>query len=184
MSGLTIRFKNTRMGAQFKAAQTRTYQRIHAALGATATQAADEIKSRGDADIRSAGKFGPRWTDSFHSTARLRGADYSVLTSSDIFYFGVFEFGKVIHGQPLLWIPLSFAADAQGVRARDYPGGLFRVDRKRGGAPLLLSVATGQPKYFGRESVRIPRKFHIRDICKDVARKLKTIYSRNLRNGR
>jgi len=35
-----------------------------------------------------------------------------------------FQFGKVIHGKPLLFIPFSFAKDAQGVNARDY-GPLF-----------------------------------------------------------
>jgi len=175
-------FKDRQMGAKFKVGQKRGYQAVLRASGATARQAAAEIKSRGDRDITSAGRFGSRWTRSFHSTTLLSGDAYTVKTYSDIFYFNVFELGKVIHGRPLLWIPLSFAKDAQGIRARDFPGGLFRVDR-RTGAPLLLSIETREPKYFGKESVRIPKKFHIRAIARDVAKKLKAYYKRHIARG-
>jgi hypothetical protein len=69
---------------------------------------------------------------------------------------------------------LSFARDAQGVRARDYPQPLFRVNRK-GKAPLLLTKG-GEPKYFGKPRVRIPRKFHIRDIVRIVSRSIKPVF--------
>jgi hypothetical protein len=68
----------------------------------------------------------------------------------------VFQEGRVIHGKPLLWIPLSFS-DAVGIRARDY-GPLFRVDRS-GKSPLLLSPKDGEPKYSGHEQITIPKKF-------------------------
>lgn len=182
-SVLRVTFRDKKMGAAFKAAQGRTFARVHAALGKTTRLAAGEIKTRGDADITRAGRFGSRWTNGFHSIPRLSGTTYSIDTFSDIFYFTVFEFGKVIHGKPLLWIPLSFAKDAIGVMARDFPGGLFRVDRKAGGAPLLLSIKDGQPKYFGKASVKIPQKFHIRQICRNVAKRIKTIYAGVMRNG-
>jgi hypothetical protein len=72
---------------------------------------------------------------------------------------------------------LSFAKDAQGVRARDYPGKLFRVDRDGGKAPLLLGGSPATPKYFGKASVRIPKKFHLRDIIREGASKLKLFYN-------
>ena len=183
-STIKVTFSNQKMGAQFKQAQVRNADRIaKAALGA-AKDAAAEIKKRGNQDITSAGRFGKRWTDSFHSDVVVKQGVFTVKTFSTIFYFNVFEFGKTILGKPLLWIPLGFARDAQGVMARNFPGGLFRVDRKKGGAPLLLSIRDGQPKYFGKTRVRIPKKFHIREICRDVAGKMKALYQRNFHHGR
>ena len=179
-----VTFSNKKMGAQFKQAQIRNADRIRKASEGAASDASREIKKRGDADIKGAGNFGKRWTDSFHSDVVRKNDVLTIKTFSTIFYFNVCEFGKVIHGKPLLWIPLSFARDALGVMARNFPGGLFRVDRKRGGAPLLLSIRDGQPKYFGKTKVRIPQKFHIRDICKDVASRMKTFYKRNFKHGR
>jgi len=183
MSSLRVVLRDTQMGAKFKAAQGRQYRRVQRAMGATAREAAAQIKERGDADISSAGNFGRRWTDGFRVTTLLRGNDYTVQSKSDTVGFNVFEYGATIRGKPLLWIPLSFAPDAQGVSARDFRGGLFRVDRKNGGAPLLLSVADRRPKYFGKASVRIPRKFHIRTIAREVARSTKAIFKRHMSRG-
>jgi hypothetical protein len=102
-------------------------------------------------------------------------------------YWTVFQFGKVIHGRPLLWIPLRFAADAKGVRARDYPGKLFRVNRKGGKAPLLLSAATKEPKYFAKPYVKIPKKFRVLEIARELSHKINDFYKRRmgkLRQGR
>jgi hypothetical protein len=180
---LRIVLADRQWGAKFKRGQKRNFQQVQSALRATARDMAKEIKSRGDEDITSAGNFGSRWTRGFKSKVVVEDSDFTVKTTHDVSYFSVFEFGKVIHGKPLLWIPLSFATDAQGVLARNFPGGLFRVDRKRGGAPLLLSIRDGEPKYFGKRFVRIPQKFHIRQICRDVASKVKTIYKRNFKGG-
>lgn len=93
----------------------------------------------------------------------------------------VHQTGRLIRGRPMLWIPLSFAEDAQGVRARDFPGGLFRVDRKKGGAPLLLSIKDRQPKYFGKTQVYVPKRFRVIEIIRETARKFKTIVVQRLR---
>jgi hypothetical protein len=182
VSSIRVVLRDTQMGAKFRAAQGRQYRRIQAALGATAREAAAQIKERGDADISSAGNFGRRWTEGFRVTTLLRGSDYTIQSKSDTVGFNVFEYGATIRGKPLLWIPLSFAQDAQGVMARDFKGGLFRVDRKSG-APLLLSIADRRPKYFGKESVRIPKKFHIRAIAREVAKSMKAIFKRKMSGG-
>jgi hypothetical protein len=92
----------------------------------------------------------------------------------------VFELGAKIFGRPLLWIPLSFARDAQGLRARDFPEPLFRVNRL-GKAPLLMSK-TG-PKYFGKESVTIPRKWQLRAVIRGVSRRMNRYYKEAMKNG-
>lgn len=153
-------------------------QRITRTVATTASEASGEVLRRGRADIASAGRFGRRWHVGLHADVRQEQVGTSISVFHDVQYFSVFETGKTIRGKPLLWIPLSFARDAQGVLARNYPGGLFRVDRT-GKASLLLSRSTKEPKYFAKESVVIPKKFHIREIARDVANKLRAIYSKH-----
>jgi hypothetical protein len=138
------------------------------------------ITKLGRADIASAkGKFGKRWTDGFKASVSQGGGNYKVSVTHDVPYWRVFEYGATIKGKPLLWIPLSFATDAKGVRARDYPGQLFRVDRKNGKASLLLAAGKpAQPKYFGKEQVRIPRKFHLRTVITTATKQTRSIYRR------
>jgi len=185
MSSIRATFLDKQMGAKFKLLQKKNAGQIHTASAQTAKQSATEIQTRGRKNIRGAGNFkSPRWQEGFRSIPRLKGRDFTIITSSIVPYFNIFEFGGIIHGKPLLWIPLSFAFDAFKIRARDFPGGLFRVDRKTGGAPLLLSIKTGEPKYFGKESVKIPKKFSIRVICKAVVKKMSTYFKRNMKRGR
>ena len=75
------------------------------------------------------------------------------------------EPGGTIHGNPFSrpnYLLSIFGNDAQAQPgASDYPGQLFRVDRKDGKAPLCCSreasSSTGDhpavPKYFGKSSV-------------------------------
>jgi hypothetical protein len=178
-----FRFNGQQIGREFQGLVAKQYVRqVKSALGKAATETADEIEIRGRADIRSAGRFGRRWTDGFHAKVRLAGNRYTIQVFDDVPYFNIFELGGTIRGKPMLWIPLSFATDAIGIRARDYPGGLFRVDRKAGGAPLLLSIKDKQPKYFGKESVRMPKKFHIRRIVREEAGQIGKRFRENI-NG-
>jgi len=144
---------------------------------------AAEIKKQGVEDIKAAGKFGSRWTDGLKVDVTEGGGNIRVAVREEAEHWQVFQFGAIIHGKPLLWIPLSFATDAQGIRARDYPGQLFRVNRKNGKAPLLLTPGKpAQPKYFGKESVTIPKKFHLIEITRATAKRLKEFYSSRFKN--
>jgi hypothetical protein len=42
---------------------------------------------------------------------------------------------------------------------------------------MLFSVEDGEPKYFGKEEVTIPQKFHLRQIIAQVARELRSYYA-------
>lgn len=178
---LRIRVEGQQAGQKLEHGLKIAQERIGRSVQATMKEGSEEILRRGRPDIARAGKFGTRWIQGLHADVLNTNTGTEIHVFHDVPYFSVFEFGKLIKGKPLLWIPLSFASDAQGKRARDYPGGLFRVDRKHG-APLLLSISTGEPKYFGKEQVRIPRKFHIRDIARTVANKLRSIYSKHFRS--
>lgn len=145
--------------------------RLRKALGIMSKEMATEIEEKGRRDIAAGGNFkSSRWQEGFKAKVWFVGIDPEIRVTSKVPYFMIFEKGGTIKGKPLLWIPLSFAKDAQGVSAKDFPDRLFRVDRKNGGNPLLLSVADKKPKYVGLKSVRIPKKFHIVDIVRGVAR--------------
>jgi hypothetical protein len=180
-----IEFLDKQIGRRYRAASKRDYDRAARAVTSAAHEAARELLRLGRADISGAGNFGTRWTRGLRADVTPpRGSfsvDAQILVRHDLTAVGfrLFEFGGVVRGRPLLWIPLSFAADARGVRARDYPGPLFRVDR-RSGAPLLLTTG-GEPKYFGKESVTMPRKFHIRDVGRRVARGFEALYRKYFR---
>ena len=179
MATLRLYFQNERVGPQFRRATKRAGDRVRAALRQTATAAASEIERRGRNNIRNApGNWGSRWTTGLHARVTEGGGNIRLAVFHDIPYYNVFERGALIRGRPLLWIPLSFASDAKGVNARDYPGRLFRVDR-RAGAPLLLSYESKEPKYFGKSSVIIPKKFRVTEIGREVARKFNDIYKKH-----
>lgn len=190
MTALRIYFQGERAGPLLKRATQRQGDRVREAARATAQEAREQILERGRDDIASApGNWGSRWLDGLKADVSEGGGNIRIAVYHKIPYFGVFQNGAVIRGRPLLWIPLSFsdAATAMwpgvGVRARDYPGRLFRVDRKQG-APLLLDSYSKKPQYFGKESVTIPKKFHIREIALEVARRLKEVYRHHLEQNR
>jgi hypothetical protein len=162
------------------------------ALRESAKDAAEEIERRGRLDISRAGNFGARWTEGFHADVTEGGGHIRINVKEDVPYWTVFEYGAVIQGRPLLWIPLDMdhggSADAQGVSARDYPQPLFRVDRQSDGLPLLLSWEPGvkdsaKVVYFGKEEVVEPKKFHIREIVREVAKKIQQYFQSHYRRG-
>lgn len=176
MTTIRFYFADDRAGPKFQRGVQRQGDLVREAARASAIDAITEIRRRGAADIKAAGKFGSRWTDGLDAKVSEGGGNIRIEVSHAVPYFSVFQFGKVIRGKPLLWIPLSFAADAQGVYARDF-GSLFRVDRKGGKAPLLLAPGKpAQPKYFAKESVTIPKKFRTIEIVAEVARGMAEIY--------
>lgn len=171
-----------KVGQNFERSVTRQAARVRTAARAAAFDAGELVQERVAEDIGSAGNFGPRWTRGLDASVTEGGGSIRIAFSHRVPYWSVFQYGKVIEGKPLLWIPLSFADDAQGVMARDFPGGLFRVNRKGSGkAPLLFSRASKEPKYFGKESVTIPKKFHVVEIIRDVAKNMQSLFNKNFR---
>jgi len=183
---MVVRFvfqNGDKIGRQFKNNTVAFGKRQNAGVSAAAHLAADDIEKKGRADMRRAGNFkSERWQQGFRALVSFpRAGDVRIRITHAVSYWKVFQFGAVIKGKPLLWIPLDFATDAQGKNARDYPGKLFRVDRK-GKAPLLMS--DDGPKYFGKEQVKIPKKFHLREIAAEVSRNMGKYFKRAMRNGR
>lgn len=187
---MTVRLflSGEKVGPQLARSNAKNLKKILAAERGAANDVIDYVVPRARADIHAAGRFGTRWSDGFKGKKTEGGGfirvSFTMPTAPPMKFWRVFEFGAIIHGKPLLWIPLSFAKDAQGIRARDYPGKLFRVNRKGGKSPLLMaSGSPAQPKYFGREFVTIPKKFHLTSIIRDGAKRLKLFYSERMKNG-
>ena len=159
---------------------------VRRAIRAAAQEAADVIVEHGRQNLQSAGHFG-NWAMGWNATVTQgAGSTRISVTMGDPAppWWIVHQEGRTIHGKPLMWIPLSFAGVEKGMWARDYPGGLFRVDPKSGGAPLLLSIADKQPKYSGHESVTIPKRLNLAEIVETVAKSYTVFLHGNLMEER
>jgi hypothetical protein len=176
MTALRFYVSGERVGPLFQRSIYREADRVRATARETAREAADLIVQFGREDISRAGNFGSRWTEGLKGMVTEGGGNIRIAISHDVPYWTVFEYGKVILGKPLLWIPLSFATDAKGVWARNFPAPLFRTQRKSDGLLLLGSTVDRQMKYFGKTSVTIPQKFHLRDISRRIAQRIKYLY--------
>jgi len=186
---VTIRVSfNGKAVGQLWSAQTKRYsEKMVKATQASARRAAAAIETRGRENIKAGGNFGSaRWQAGFRAYLSFRSrVRLSIRVTHSVFYWRVFEFGAKIFGRPLLWIPLPWAREAQGIRARDYPGNLFRVERL-GRSPLLMArtgAGTVEAKYVGKEFVVIPRKWRLRDIVRQEQKRLGRYYREALRTN-
>jgi hypothetical protein len=179
---ITVKYQNgAQLGPQFRAGVQRFKGRATVAIQQAARAAAADIEAEGRRNIADGGNFtSARWQDGFAAKVSYQSStDLSIRVTHSVPYWVVFEEGRVIQGKPLLWIPLTFG-NAKGVRARDYPGPLFRVNRK-GKNPLLMDVHG--PQYVGVSSVTLRRRWHLRDIVKRIARNMRQYYKEAMRSG-
>lgn len=185
MATLRIVFDDNQVGARITRRADRFRSRVLGSMRVTAKQLSESIEAEGRRDIASAGSFSARWTQAFKAQVTEGGGFVRVTVTMGgdppVAFWRVFEEGRVIRGKPMLWIPLGFASDAVGIRARDYPGPLFRVNRL-GKAPLLLTTG-GVPKYFGKEQVTIPKKFHLTEIARKWSKRAGEVYRRTFRSS-
>lgn len=182
MTAIRIYVDDTKVGPLFKRAMTRKAAQVRDSARGAAKDAAQEIEQKGRADIASAGKFGSRWLNGFTATVTEGGGSIRISVEEAVPYWKVFQFGATINGNPLLFIPFSFAEDAKGINARDY-GPLFRVTRKSDGLVMLLSPGKpAVPKYFGKASVTIPKKFHLIEIARASAKNLGAFFNQRFKN--
>lgn len=167
------------LAEQWRGSMSELADRLGRALDAAMNMAAAMILDRGRADIASAGQFGQKWTDGLHMNIEGSMGNMRMHLTHDIPWAGIFETGGTISGNPLLWIPLS-GTDAAGVRASAFPGGLFsqRANSKRGGGgrPLLFSISDKKPRYFGVESVTIPKKFQLTEDIVSVMSNFRSVF--------
>lgn len=154
-------------GDKFRPNMAGLAERFNRAISAAANMAASLLEDAARADIASSGNFGSRWTEGLHVNVEGSLGNARLWMTHDIPYAGIFETGGVIQGSPMLWLPLS-GTDAAGQRAAAFGDGLFSARYPRVGRPLLFSLADKKPRYFGIESVTIPKKFHLNDTVVSV----------------
>lgn len=143
MTTIRAYLKDDQIGEAYAKALGAYPDKVRAAARLAAAQMSVEIEDQGRADIRSAGRFGSRWTEGFNAPVTEGGGNIAVNVTEAVPYWTVFEFGADIRAKNasgLLWIPLSGADVPEGVWPRDYPGRLFRVERG-GRLPSLLTKA-------------------------------------------
>jgi hypothetical protein len=161
----------------FKSSLEATAEEYEKAFATARNMIAGMLLEQVKTDIQSAGKFGSDYLSGLSVTVD----DDTIKLTLDAPGANVFEEGGTIHGNPLLWLPIS-GTDAEGIQASSYADKLFSVNRKTGGVPLLFSVRDHAPKYFGVPSVNIPKKFHIREIQNRVMDNFASIFESAL-NG-
>lgn len=180
---LRIVFKEPRAAAQWVGAMNATLNGIARASSRATREAAVLIRQRGQGDIQRAGLFGARWTEGLQvvaDPATGNAINNTITITHSVVGAETFEFGGVHVGRPLMWVPLSFANVKKGQRAKNFPGGLFRVTSKNG-KPLLLSKLDKKPKFVGLSRVKIPQKFHLRDIAQNtMANDFPQLYQKNM----
>lgn len=184
MPEVRVFFDGDNLGLKWKRATSRNRDAVLLSTRQASAQVAIETERQGRANIASAGHFGQRWLDGLHCKVTEGGGFVRIETFHDIPYFWTHQKGALIKGKPLLFIPFSFASDAQGISARDYPGKLFRVERSSDGLIMLLSSGDGQPKYFGKSQVRVPKRFRVVEIAQAVAKRFNEFYQAAFRANR
>jgi hypothetical protein len=127
-----------------------TAAQVRARMLETANAASAEILQRGRADISGAGKFGSRWTQGLTADISEQKDTVTITVREAVPYWTVFQYGKVIHGRPLLY---------------------FKPDR-----PILVRGKETNPAVISKYSVTIPKKFHLIEICHDVGQRLGQLY--------
>jgi hypothetical protein len=163
------------IGPQLDAAGKQIAERSKKALAAATEKLRDNILEQGRADMAGAGNFiSARWQQGFTGDISGSGNDVEITFKHAVSYWRIFQEGGTIHGRPLLWIPLNDSE--KGISARDFGGQLFRVDRKGGGAPLLMSAADKTVRYTGHESVTIGKKFHLVEIIQAESKTLGALF--------
>jgi len=156
-------------------------ERFEKAMTAAANMAASMIQEKARADIAGSGNFGGDWVTGLQVKVEGEGLkNMRISMTHEKAEARIFEQGGEIEGHPLLWIPIS-GTDAEGTNVRNYGDGLFSAV-SRAGTPLLFSISDKTPKYYGIESVTIPKKWHLSEIQKSVMANFRQLFDTAWKN--
>jgi hypothetical protein len=132
-------------GALFRARTEGEKPMAKAAMLAV-SEAAELAKTKGRASIAAAG-FSKKWQNALRANVYPRDRDSmraAALIYHKVPYAEVFEEGAVIHGKPLLWLPLPNAPFGSG--GKRIPPSKFR---QQTGSPLYSIRRPGKPPMLG-----------------------------------
>jgi hypothetical protein len=163
------------IGPKVGAALEQQRLRIQAAIDRATGKLANSILEKGRADISSAGKFGSRWTSGLTAGIAGGGNVRTVTLRQSQPHWQVFQFGAIIKAKKnLLWIPLPGVSPTER--------GDFFGTSKKGNRLLFRKDGPKQitPLRVGKESVRIPKKFHLVEIARAEAKTFGALYRREM----
>jgi hypothetical protein len=143
---MALRLIYSALRGEFAAELRKIEQPIAKAATAAVREAAEIAKAEGRASIAGAG-FGRRWQNALRSKVYPPNRDSmrpAALIYHKVPYAVVFEEGAVIHGKPLLWLPLPNAP--MGAGGRRIPAARFR---QQVGWPLYTIRRPGKPPLLG-----------------------------------
>lgn len=143
---MTLRLTLSAVAGSFYKAITEGEKPIARAATAAVRDAAEFAKAGGRASIATAG-FSRKWQNELRVKIYPPGRDSlraAALIYHKVSYAQVFEKGAVIHGKPLLWLPLPNAPFGAG--GRRIPAAKFQ---QQVGIPLYTIRRQGKPPMLG-----------------------------------
>jgi len=154
-----VKWSDSEFQSGFKQSMNTLGTVVREAMREAAEEAAEFMKLGVQEDISEAGNFGEEWVEAFH--ADIEETQRTITLTADmkpggppVIYWRVFEYGASIfaHG-----------------------GGLLTWPNKSG-----FSVGGKTPAFISKHQVTIPKKFHLIEIVKDEAMKLREAFGRIL----
>lgn len=143
---MSLRLTLSAVAGGFFRALTEGEKPMARAATSAVREAAELAKSAGRASIAAAG-FSRKWQNALRSNVYPRDRDSmraAALIYHKVPYAEVFEHGAVIHGKPLIWLPLPNAPFGSG--GRRIPPSKFR---EKVGSPLYTIRRPGKPPMLG-----------------------------------
>jgi hypothetical protein len=143
---MTLRLTLSAVAGGFFKAITEGEKPIAGAATAAVREAAELAKAGGRASIAAAG-FSRKWQNALQAKVYPPGRDSmraAALIYHKVPYAQVFDEGAVIHGKPLLWLPLPNAPFGAG--GRRIPAARFQ---QQVGMPLYTIRRPGKPPMLG-----------------------------------
>ena len=142
-----VKYDAAAIGPRVKKNMDRLGASVREAMRETAKNAAEEIHSQVADDITAAGRFGGEWVEAMKTEITETQRTITVNASYEpdgppVSYWGVFQYGATISGNPLLTWP-----NTNG-----------------------FAVGNTVPAFISKHSVTIPKKFHIIEIIQQVAK--------------
>jgi hypothetical protein len=178
VSTVRVYFQDERIGSKFRRSTFRQGERVRESIRLAAQDASDEMVEKGNQNIAGAGNFGSRW-QTLQAPVTEGGGNIRISLTHPIPYFMVHQKGATIRGKPLLWIPLPGAP----VFPRGRGNTFFARSRK---GNLLLFGKRGKeiiPLRVAKKSVKIPKRFRVIEIAREVANNIAEFYRRRWGNG-
>lgn len=189
MGMIELKWAASKPSYVFRSIFTEAYHNIAVAAKQTMVTAADIIRTKGRADIKSSGNFSEKWLNDFKVVVYPTGDRPSAFAKVYVKHLapnnfaGIFEQGQHVEARGLLWVPFgSGMKTPSGNNARTLSPkraagmwGLEYIPPMGSGRPPILARKRKshrermQPVFFGISEFTMEKKWHIGDIVQEQA---------------